>query len=164
MPERTRFLRGMSSWVGFRQTGVEYGRDARYAGESKYPPTKLVRLALDGITSFSTMPLQIVTWLGLLSIVFCGAVFAWTLWSRFFESRTPQGWTSLLAVVLLLGGVQMLSLGIIGQYIARIFEETKRRPLYLVAETRDAPGASAPVLEPVDHADVLEPDPLEDRV
>ena len=136
MPERARFLRGMTSWVGFRQTGVAYQRDARYAGESKYSPAKLMRLALDGITSFSTVPMQIVTWLGLLSIAFCLVVLAWTIGTRFFTDAAPQGWTSLLAVVLLLGGVQMLSLGIIGQYIARIFDEAKQRPLYFVAESR----------------------------
>ena len=136
MPERARFLRGMTSWVGFRQTGVPYQRDARFAGESKYSPTKLMRLALDGITSFSTVPMQIVTWLGLLSIAFCVVVLAWTIGTRLFTDQAPQGWTSLLAVVLLLGGVQMLSLGIIGQYIARIFDEAKGRPLYFVAESR----------------------------
>ncbi len=137
MPERARFLRGMTSWVGFEQVGVDYHRDARFAGESKYPPRKLLRLALDGLTSFSTVPLQLVTWLGLMSIAFCGAVFVWTFYTRLFTNQAPQGWTSLLAVVLLLGGVQMLSLGIIGQYIARIFEEAKQRPLYFISETHE---------------------------
>ncbi|HST13828.1 MAG TPA: glycosyltransferase family 2 protein [Gaiellaceae bacterium] len=141
MPERARFLRGMTTWVGFRQTGVEYRRDARFAGKSKYPPRKLLRLALDGITSFSTVPLQIVTWLGLMSIAFCLAVLAYVFYSRIFTADVPQGWTSLLIVVLLLGGVQLVSLGIIGQYIARIYDEAKQRPLYFVAETRDAPMA-----------------------
>ena len=138
MPERARFLRGMTSWVGFRQAGVPYERDARYAGESKYPVTKLMRLALDGITSFSTVPLQIVTWLGVVSIVFCAIVLGWSLGERVFTDTVPQGWTSLLVIVLLLGGVQMVSLGIIGQYIARIFDEAKQRPLYFVAEEREA--------------------------
>jgi dolichol-phosphate mannosyltransferase len=137
MPERARFIRGMTSWVGFRQTGVEYQRDARYAGESKYPLGKLLRLALDGIISFSTVPMQIVAWLGFVLVGFCLAVLAWTLYTRIFTDNAPQGWTSLLVVVLLLGGVQLLSLGIIGQYIARIFEEAKQRPLYLVSERRE---------------------------
>jgi polyisoprenyl-phosphate glycosyltransferase len=134
MPERARFLRGMTSWIGFRQTGVSYTREARYAGESKYPTRKLIRLALDGITSFSTAPIKLVTALGFALVVFCAGVLAWTLYVRFFTSHHPQGWTSVIAVVLLLGGVQLLSLGVIGQYVARIFDETKQRPLYLVDE------------------------------
>jgi polyisoprenyl-phosphate glycosyltransferase len=134
MPERARFLRGMTSWIGFRQTGVPYTREARFAGESKYPPRKLIRLALDGITSFSTAPIKLVTALGFALVIFCAAVLAWTLYVRFFTSHHPQGWTSVIAVVLLLGGVQLLSLGVIGQYVARIFDETKQRPLYLVDE------------------------------
>ena len=160
MPERSRFLRGMTSWVGFRQVGVEYDRDARYAGESKYGPRKLLRLALDGITSFSTVPIKLVAWLGFVCVVFCLIVLAWALYTRFFTDAAPQGWTSLLVVVLLLGGVQLLSLGIIGQYVARIFDEAKQRPLYLVSETVD----SARVFEPADDADLLEPDALQDRV
>jgi dolichol-phosphate mannosyltransferase len=134
MPERARFLRGMTSWIGYRQTGVPYTREARFAGESKYPPRKLLRLALDGITSFSTAPIKLVTALGFALVVFCVGVLAWTLYVRFFTSHHPQGWTSVIAVVLLLGGVQLLSLGVIGQYVARIFDETKQRPLYLVDE------------------------------
>jgi dolichol-phosphate mannosyltransferase len=134
MPERARFLRGMTSWIGFRQTGVQYTREPRYAGESKYPPRKLIRLALDGVTSFSTAPIKLVTALGFALVVFCIGVLAWTLYVRFFTSHHPQGWTSVIAVVLLLGGVQLLSIGVIGQYVARIFDETKQRPLYLVDE------------------------------
>jgi dolichol-phosphate mannosyltransferase len=134
MPERARFLRGMTSWIGYRQTGVPYRREARYAGESKYPARKLVRLAFDGITSFSTAPIKLVTAIGFALVVFCVGVLAWTLYVRFFTSDHPQGWTSVIAVVLLLGGVQLLSLGVIGQYVARIFDETKQRPLYLIDE------------------------------
>ncbi|HTO25955.1 MAG TPA: glycosyltransferase family 2 protein [Gaiellaceae bacterium] len=135
MPERARYLRGMTSWIGFRQTGVPYRRDARYAGTSKYPFGKLWRLASDGITSFSVAPIRLVTRIGAVMLVFCAGVLAWTLYVRFFTDNAPQGWTSLLAVVLLLGGMQMLGIGIVGQYIARIFEETKQRPLYFVSET-----------------------------
>ena len=133
MPERSRFLRGMTSWIGFRQTGVLYERKARHAGTSKYPVARLMRLATDGITSFSTAPIRLVTGLGFALVVFCMGVLAWSLYQH-FTSNVPQGWTSMIAVVLLLGGVQLLSLGIIGQYVARIFEETKQRPLYLVDE------------------------------
>jgi dolichol-phosphate mannosyltransferase len=138
MPERARFLRGMTSWIGFRQTGVTYARDARFAGTSKYSLAKLFRLALDGITSFSTTPIKLVTAVGFALVVFCAGVLAWTLYVRFFTSHHPQGWTSVIAVVLLLGGVQLLSLGVIGQYVARIFEESKQRPLYLVDEVVDS--------------------------
>jgi dolichol-phosphate mannosyltransferase len=134
MPERARFLRGMTSWIGYRQVGVPYRRDARYAGESKYPARKLIRLALDGITSFSTAPIRLVTAIGFVLVVFCFGVLVWSLYVRFFTAHHPQGWTSVIAVVLLLGGVQLLSLGVIGQYVARIFDETKQRPLYLVDE------------------------------
>jgi polyisoprenyl-phosphate glycosyltransferase len=150
MPERARFLRGMTSWVGFRQTGVEYRRDPRHAGTSKYPPHKLLRLALDGITSFSTVPIRLVTWLGFTLVVFCLGVLAWTLYTRFFTHDAPTGWTSLLVVVLLLGGVQLLSLGIIGQYIARIFDEVKQRPLYIVAEVVQTPLAEVIVDAPLE--------------
>jgi glycosyltransferase involved in cell wall biosynthesis len=134
MPERARFLRGKTSWIGFRQTGVSYTREARFAGTSKYPPAKLIRLAYDGITSFSTVPIELVTALGLALVLFCIGVLGWTVYVRFFTAHHPQGWTSVIAVVLLLGGVQLLSLGVIGQYVARIFDETKQRPVYLVDE------------------------------
>jgi polyisoprenyl-phosphate glycosyltransferase len=134
MPERAPFLRGMTSWICFRQTGVVYSREARFAGVSKYPPAKLVRLAFDGITSFSTAPIKLVTALGFVLVLFCIVVLGWTVYVRFFTSHHPQGWTSVIALVLLLGGVQLLSLGVIGQYVARIFDETKQRPVYLVDE------------------------------
>jgi len=146
MPERARYLRGMTSWIGFRQTGVPYRREPRYAGKTKYPLRKLVRLGLDGMLSFSTVPLKLVSLLGLGLVVFCTGVLAWSLYVRLFTNHHPAGWTSVIAVVLLLGGVQMLSLGIIGQYIARIFEEAKQRPLYLVDELVE--GGRAPVEEP----------------
>jgi glycosyltransferase involved in cell wall biosynthesis len=135
MPERARYLRGMTSWIGFRQSGVTYRRDPRFAGDSKYPFAKLLGLASDGITSFSIAPIRLVTRIGFVMLVFCVGVLSWTLYTRFFTSNAPQGWTSLLVVVLLLGGMQMLGIGILGQYVARIFEETKHRPLYIVAES-----------------------------
>jgi polyisoprenyl-phosphate glycosyltransferase len=142
MPERARFLRGMTGWIGFRQTGIEYARDPRYAGQSKYPFASLLRLALDGIVSFSIAPIRLVTALGFALVVFCMAVLAWTFYVRFFTNHHPQGWTSVIAVVLLLGGVQLLSLGVIGQYVARIFEEAKQRPLYFVEEVVDNSSSS----------------------
>jgi len=137
MPERARFLRGMTTWIGYRQTGVTYARDPRYAGESKYPVSKSLRLAVDALTSFSTAPIKLVTAVGFALVVFCVGVLVWTFYVRFFTAHPAQGWTSVIAVVLLLGGVQLLSLGVIGQYVARIFEESKQRPLYLVDEVID---------------------------
>jgi polyisoprenyl-phosphate glycosyltransferase len=137
MPERARFLRGMTGWIGFKQVGVEYARSARYAGKSKYPFTKLVGLALDGIVSFSIAPIRLVTALGFALVIFCVGVFAWVLYVQFATPHHPPGWTSVIAVVLLLGGVQLVSIGVLGQYIARIFEESKRRPLYLLDEVVD---------------------------
>jgi dolichol-phosphate mannosyltransferase len=134
MPERARYLRGMTSWIGFRQVAVPYRRDARFAGQTKYPLRKLIRLGLDGMLSFSTVPLKLVSLLGFVLVVFCTGLLAWSIYVRLFTSDHPAGWTSVIAVVLLLGGVQLLSLGIIGQYVARIFEEAKERPLYFVDE------------------------------
>jgi polyisoprenyl-phosphate glycosyltransferase len=141
MPERARYIRGMASWIGFHQTTVSYARDPRAAGGTKYPLRKLVHLGADGILSFSTVPLKLVSILGGILVVFCSAVLAWSLYSRLFTSHYPAGWTSVIAVVLLLGGVQLLSLGVIGQYVARIFDEAKGRPLYFVAETVESQNA-----------------------
>jgi polyisoprenyl-phosphate glycosyltransferase len=138
MPERARYLRGMATWIGYRQTSVPYRRDARFAGETKYPLRKLIGLGLDGTLSFSTVPLKLVSALGFALVIVCSGLLAWSLYVRLFTSQHPPGWTSVIVVVVLLGGVQLLSLGIIGQYIARIFEESKQRPLYLVETTVEA--------------------------
>ena len=138
MPERARFLRGMSAWIGYRQTGVPYRRDPRYAGDTKYPARKMIRFAADAITSFSSAPLRFVSGLGLLFVVFCAGYLAYSLYSKFFTDDTVPGWTTVVVLVLLLGGIQLLSLGIVGTYVARIFEEAKARPLYLVDEVFEA--------------------------
>jgi dolichol-phosphate mannosyltransferase len=134
MPERDRFVRGMVSWVGFRQTEVPYRRAPRLAGESKYPLVKMLRFAIDGIASFSTAPLRLATWLGFsvsaLSVV--GIVYALAL--RLFTNNWVTGWTALVICVLFMGGVQLISLGLIGEYLGRVYGEVKRRPLYLVQE------------------------------
>lgn len=147
MPERARFLRGMTSWVGFRQAGVPYQRDARYAGETKYPTRRMIRFALDAITSFSTTPIRLVTGVGFVVVAFCVGVLAWAVYIKFFTDTAVAGWTSVLIVVLLLGGMQLVAFGVIGQYVARIFEEAKQRPLYLVEESVEGgmtTGADAP--------------------
>jgi polyisoprenyl-phosphate glycosyltransferase len=134
MPERARYLRGMSSWIGFEQATVPYTRDARFAGETKYPLGRMLRFAADAVTSFSATPIRLVAALGFLSVALCLVALAWTLYVRFFTDETVAGWTSVIVVVLFLGGVQLLSLGIIGQYVGRIFDEVKDRPLYFVSE------------------------------
>jgi len=134
MPERARFLRGMSSWIGYRQIGVPYRRDARHVGDTKYPTRKMVRFATDAITSFSSAPLRLVSSIGLVFVVFCAGYLAYTVYVKAFTNEAVQGWTTVVVLVLLLGGVQLVSLGIVGTYIARIFDESKRRPLYLVDE------------------------------
>ena len=134
MPERARFLRGMSSWIGYRQIGVPYRRDARHVGDTKYPTRKMVRFATDAITSFSSAPLRLVSGIGLVFVVFCAGYLAYTVYVKAFTNEAVQGWTTVVVLVLLLGGVQLVSLGIVGTYIARIFDESKRRPLYLVDE------------------------------
>ena len=136
MPERHRFLRGMVSWTGFRQTAMPYDRPERFAGTTKYPLRKMVRFALDGLLSFSTRPLQISIALGLSrrrALPFLASSTRLVL--RIFTSVWVEGWTALMITVLFLGGVQMVSLGIIGEYIGRIYGEVQRRPLYVVRES-----------------------------
>jgi dolichol-phosphate mannosyltransferase len=145
MPERARFLRGMTSWLGFPQTGVQYERDARHAGATKYPTRRMISFALDAMTSFSTTPIRVVTGLGFVLVAFCAVVLSWTVYIKVFTNSAVAGWTSLLIVVLLLGGMQLVSLGIIGQYIGRIFEEAKQRPLFVVGEIVE--GGTASVAE-----------------
>ena len=136
MPERDRFVRGMVAWTGFHQIAVPYRRAPRFAGESKYPLLKMVRFALDGLTSFSRTPLRIATWLGFIvsAAALAGIVYALVL--RLFTNDWVTGWTALFIAVLFVGGAQLLSLGIIGEYIGRIYGESKRRPLYVVQEAR----------------------------
>jgi dolichol-phosphate mannosyltransferase len=135
LPERTRFLRGLRSWVGLRQTAVEYERPARASGDSKYTLAKLCKLALDGIVSFSVAPLRLALLLGVL-VSLAGFVLILVLfYLRLERAFDLPGWTSLMVVVLFLGGIQLLTVGIVGEYIARIYEEVKNRPVYLVARS-----------------------------
>jgi glycosyltransferase involved in cell wall biosynthesis len=134
MPERDRYLRGMVSWIGFRQAAVLYRRNARRAGESKYPLARMMRFAADGLLSFSQTPLRLAIWTGFASIAFAFAGIVWALVVRLYTNDWVRGWTSIFTAVLFLGGVQLITLGIIGEYIGRIYAEVKRRPLYVVAE------------------------------
>ena len=136
MPERHRFVRGMVSWVGFRQVGVPYDRASRKHGETHYPFKKMFKFALDGITAFSMIPLQIASYIGVFSAAFSFLGILYILFLRFFTDRTIQGWTSLMVVVLFIGGAQLLALGIIGEYLGRTYDESRRRPLYIVGRTK----------------------------
>jgi dolichol-phosphate mannosyltransferase len=140
MKEKDRFVRGLVSWLGFRQTGVTYKRDPRFAGETKYPYRKMIRFALDGIVSFSTVPLRLATWMGygasFLAFLYLASVFVQKV-----MGYTVQGWATIMVALLFLGGVQLICLGIMGEYIGRIFNEIKPRPMYVIEETL---GPAAP--------------------
>jgi glycosyltransferase involved in cell wall biosynthesis len=134
MRERHRFLRGMAAWVGFKQIGVEYRRAARYAGETKYPFRKMLRLALNAVTSFSYFPLQVATYIGFISASLAILAIPVVAILRMIGSRFFGGQATTLISVLFLGGVQLISLGILGEYIGRLYDEAKGRPLYIVRE------------------------------
>ncbi len=134
MRERHRFLRGMSVWVGFRQTGVPYRRAARYAGETKYPMRKMVKFASDAITSFSYFPLQVATYMGVISAGISILAIPIVIALRLAGAGAFFGQATTLIAVLFLGGVQLISLGILGEYIGRLYDEAKGRPLYIVTE------------------------------
>jgi glycosyltransferase involved in cell wall biosynthesis len=142
MPEQHRFVRGMVSWIGLRQVPLRYTRAERHAGETKYPFRRMVHLAFDAITGFSVRPLRIASYLGLLLAVLAMAVLAYTL-GAWLSGGTVAGWTSVMAVVLILGSAQMVVLGVIGEYLGRLFVESKRRPLFiidrLISAGRDVP-------------------------
>ena len=134
MRERHRFPRGMSAWVGFRQIGVEYRRAARVAGETKYPFRKMFRLAINAVTSFSYFPLQVATFFGFASAGIAILAIPVVAYMRITGSQAFFGQASTLIAVLFLGGVQLISLGILGEYIGRLYDEAKGRPLYIVRE------------------------------
>jgi polyisoprenyl-phosphate glycosyltransferase len=132
--ERHRFIRGLVGWIGFRQTSVSYTRQERFAGVTKYPLRKMLSFAFDGITSFSTTPLRMATWLGALAGVLAMALGAWAFWIKIDGKNTVPGWTTIMILVALGSSVQLLVIGILGAYVGRIYEEVQRRPLYTVAK------------------------------
>jgi dolichol-phosphate mannosyltransferase len=142
MPERQRYLRGLRAWAGFRQVGIPVERAARSAGESKYGIRKLIALAFDGIFAFSVVPLRAATMVGLLAILLSSLFSVYQLFARFFLAQQPRGFTALILAITFLSGVQLLFLGVIGEYLGRVYEEVKARPLYIAARvTRHAdPG------------------------
>ena len=139
MPEQNKFLRGQISWIGYRQTFVEYDRAERAGGETGYTYRKMIRLALDGITAFSDAPLKAATITGFVVSGVAFLVGLYTLYSRFVSHDYQPGWASLMISILFLGGVQLISVGIIGEYIARLSANVRQRPLYLVANTNITP-------------------------
>lgn len=132
--ERNRFVRGLACWIGFRQTRVTFARAVRHAGETKYPLAKMLRFALDGLTSFSYAPIRLATYLGFTASGISLIYIVYAFWLKLSTSRTVLGWTSIIVAVFFVGGIQLITLGIIGEYIGRIYEEVKQRPLYLVDE------------------------------
>ncbi len=135
MSEQQKFLRGQISWIGFRQTYVEYDRDARHAGKTGYTYRKMIRLAADGITSFSNLPLKFATFAGFLVSAIAFFMILYTLYSRFISKSYVPGWTSLMLAVLFIGGVQLICIGIIGEYISRMSANVRGRPLYIISNT-----------------------------
>lgn len=132
MPEESRYLRGMRSWIGFKQLGLEYERDQRFAGESKYSFSRLFKLALNGIFNFSEVPIKFIINMGLLAVIVSSIYFIITLIRKFVYHDVPTGFTALLFTNILFGGVQLISIGVIGEYILRIFFQVKQRPLFII--------------------------------
>ncbi len=145
LPERSRYVRGLMSWVGFKQTAIEFERAERFAGETKYPLKKMIKLAMDGIMSFSYKPLKFASWIG---VTISGISFVYLLivllQRIFMPSSTQSGWASLIGVSLFFNGIILLMLGIIGEYIGRIYDEAKGRPLYIINELKNMEDRESP--------------------
>ncbi|OZB97710.1 glycosyltransferase family 2 protein [Paenibacillus sp. XY044] len=151
LPEKNRYVRGLVSWVGFKQTAVEYVRDERYAGESKYPLKKMLKLSMDGITSFSSKPLKAA---GILGGVISAAAFIYlviVLIEKLFTDVTIPGWSSMIAFQLFFSGCILIFLGVIGEYLGRIYDEVKQRPLYIVNDVVGLGGENKQLGEERDH-------------
>jgi dolichol-phosphate mannosyltransferase len=148
MPERDRFVRGMFAWIGFRQTVAPFHRPPRAAGETKYSPAKMMRLAVDGVVSFSDAPLRVALWAGLAtsSLAILYGVWVIAMWAM--NANLARGWSSIIVLVAFLGGANMLMTGVMGVYVGRIYAEVKRRPLYIVDRTVGFEAAEAPATRP----------------
>ncbi len=147
MPERNRYVRGIRAWVGFRQTGYAYERDKRFSGSSKYSMAKLLKLALDGITSLSHFPLRLSGYLGYGMALLSALGLVYSLASKLWSPATPRGWSSLALAIFFLGGVQLIMLSLVGSYVGRIYTEVQRRPLYIIRETGNLPLVSEGIPE-----------------
>jgi polyisoprenyl-phosphate glycosyltransferase len=147
--EQHRFVRGMVAWIGFKQTAVTYERPARFAGETKWPLKKMLRFAIDGITSFSSVPLRFATWLGAVAalVAFIGGV--WAVYEKLWGAGTVPGWTTIMILVALGSSAQLLMMGILGEYVGRIYEEVKNRPLYIVGEEVNLPARDPSTPPPI---------------
>ena len=141
--ERNRFMKGLFGWVGFRQVSIPYHRDARSAGRSKFNFWKLWNFAIEGVTGFSTAPLRVATYIGVATALLAFAYAAWIIAKAMLWGDPVAGWPTMMAVILFLGGVQLIALGTIGEYLGRLYEEAKQRPLYLVDAWRPATGVSS---------------------
>lgn len=142
MREHSRYVRGMFSWIGFKQTGVKYKRSSRFAGSTKYPLKKMLKLAMDGVISFSTAPLRLALNAGFFIAAISFLAGTWAIFVKLFGSGVIPGWTSILVVVSFMNGVQLILIGLLGEYIGRIYEEVKGRPLYIVKASRGFPENS----------------------
>jgi dolichol-phosphate mannosyltransferase len=134
MPEQSRYIRGLRTWIGFKQIGIEYERDARVEGVSKYSFSMLLKLASEGIFNFSQFPIKFITRLGFSTIMLASIYLVTVLFKRLFFNTVPEGFTALLIAIIMFSGVILFSIGVIGEYILRIFFEVKRRPLTIVSE------------------------------
>ncbi len=135
MPEQEKYLRGQIAWVGFKQTFIEYDRDQRAEGKTKYSTSKMTKLALDGITSFSDFPLRFATYLGFFVSIISFVLMLWVLYKRLIVKEYVQGWTSIILSVLFMGGITLITIGIIGEYISRMGNNVRKRPLYIINKT-----------------------------
>ena len=132
MPEQSRYLRGMRAWVGFKQIGFEYDRDERFAGKTKYSWSKLFKLAFNGIFNFSDFPVKIITRLGFFTVLFSLIYFVYNVYRKIYYNDVPKGFTATILAIILFSGVQLISLGLIGEYVLRIYNQVRNRPLYIV--------------------------------
>jgi len=132
--EKHRYVRGMVVWIGFKQIGVKYRREPRYAGTTHYPWGKMIKFSIDGLSSFSTLPLRLATFVGFASALMAFIGIIWALYVKIVLDLAVQGWASLIVIVFFLGGVQLISIGILGEYIGRIYIESKDRPLYIIED------------------------------
>jgi len=144
--EKDRFVRGLVTWLGFRQSAVSYHRDKRHAGQTKYTYSKMVKFAFDGITSFSTVPLKLATWLGYLASLLA-FIYLLSVFVQRALGLTVQGWATVMVAMLFLGGVQLVCLGIISEYLGRVFNEIKQRPMYVIDEMTGGSPAPSPMVE-----------------
>jgi polyisoprenyl-phosphate glycosyltransferase len=146
--ERHRFMKGLFGWVGFEQVAIPYHREARVAGRSKFNLWRLWNFALEGVTSFSTAPLRVATYLGVLTAMLAFVYALWIVIKAMLWGDPVAGWPTMMTVILLLGGAQLMALGVIGEYLGRLYEESKQRPLYLVDRWRPAAGVSSALIGP----------------